>query len=80
MNIPKERLVEMYRMMCLIRNFEYTLNDLYSAGKSLAISTYTLGRKLWPSAFAVVCGKMTISSPLIVGTDILWPRVPTLIG
>jgi pyruvate dehydrogenase E1 component alpha subunit len=23
----------MYRMMCLIRNFEYTLNDLYSAGK-----------------------------------------------
>jgi acetoin:2,6-dichlorophenolindophenol oxidoreductase subunit alpha len=33
LNIPKERLVEMYRMMCLIRNFEYTLNDLYSACK-----------------------------------------------
>jgi pyruvate dehydrogenase E1 component alpha subunit len=25
----------MYRRMCLIRNFEYTLNDLYSAGKIL---------------------------------------------
>ena len=32
-DIPKEKLVEMYRKMFLIRNFEYTLNRLYTTGK-----------------------------------------------
>jgi len=31
--IPKEKLIDMYRKMFLIRNFEYTLNRLYSTGK-----------------------------------------------
>ena len=33
LEIPKEKLVEMYRKMFLIRNFEYTLNRLYTTGK-----------------------------------------------
>jgi pyruvate dehydrogenase E1 component alpha subunit len=33
LNIAKDKLIEMYRKMYLIRNFEYTLNEFYSAGK-----------------------------------------------
>ena len=33
MNIPREKLIEMYKRMELIRHFEYTVNELYGKGK-----------------------------------------------
>lgn len=64
MNIPREKLIEMYKRMELIRHFEYTVNDLYARGKIFGAAHLYAGEE----AVAVgVCANLRLDD-YVIGT------------